>query len=155
MAWWRPVQNSLYDPLMTLMTTPGGQINIKMSSYQYRKSHCGDKTFVRSSYLHHGISYTGKMTSLYWFGPQVSSSMSSMGHTMNFGLVVTKPLLVFSLTIFLTEIMLKKSKRILKYIQIILCLSPQTKLIIAIWLLLCLSLLKWISFNDHYSMIPN
>ena len=37
-----------------------------MSSYQYRKSHCGDKTVVRSSYLHNGISYTGKMTSLYW-----------------------------------------------------------------------------------------
>ena len=37
-----------------------------MSSYQYRKSHCGDKTVVRSSYLHNGISYTGKTTSLYW-----------------------------------------------------------------------------------------
>ena len=39
-----------------------------MSSYQYRKSHCGDKTAVRSSYLHNGISYTGKMSSLYWIG---------------------------------------------------------------------------------------
>ena len=37
-----------------------------MLSYQYRKSHCGDKTILRSSYLHNGISYTGKMTSLYW-----------------------------------------------------------------------------------------
>ena len=37
-----------------------------MSSYQYRKSHCGDKTVVRSSYLHNWISYTGKMASLYW-----------------------------------------------------------------------------------------
>ena len=45
---------------------PGPWFNIKMSSYQYRKSHCGDKTVVRSSYLHNGISYTGKMTSLYW-----------------------------------------------------------------------------------------
>ena len=42
-----------------------------MSSYQYRKSHCGDKTVVRSSYLHNGISYTGKMTSLYSFSPLV------------------------------------------------------------------------------------
>ena len=42
--------------------------NIKMSSYQYRKSHCGDKTVVRSSYLHNGISYTGKI-SFYWIGP--------------------------------------------------------------------------------------
>ena len=41
-----------------------------MSSYQYRKSHCGDKTVVRLSYLHNEISYTGKMTSLYWIGVQ-------------------------------------------------------------------------------------
>ena len=40
--------------------------NIKMSSCRYRKSHCGDKMVVRSSYLHNGISYTGKITSLYW-----------------------------------------------------------------------------------------
>ena len=39
--------------------------NIKMSSYQYMISHCGDKTVIRSSYLHYGISYTGKMSSLY------------------------------------------------------------------------------------------
>ena len=40
--------------------------NIKMPSYQYRKSHCGDEMVVRLSYLHNGVSYTGKMTSLYW-----------------------------------------------------------------------------------------
>ena len=50
----------------------GGHFNIKMSSYQYRKSHCGDKTVVRSSYLHNGISYTGKLTSLYWIRPLAS-----------------------------------------------------------------------------------
>ena len=44
----------------------GPWFNIKMSSYQYRKTHCGDETVVRSSYLHNGFSYTGKMTSLYW-----------------------------------------------------------------------------------------
>ena len=44
----------------------GPWFNIKMSSYQYRKYHCGDKTVVRSSYLHNGISYIGKITSLYW-----------------------------------------------------------------------------------------
>ena len=42
-----------------------------MSSYQYRKSHCGDKTILRPSYLHNGISYTGKMSSLYWIGALV------------------------------------------------------------------------------------
>ena len=46
--------------------TPGTWFNIKMPSYQYRNSHCGDKTVVRSSYLHNGITYTGKMTFLYW-----------------------------------------------------------------------------------------
>ena len=44
----------------------GPRFNIKITSYQYRKSHCGDKTILRPSYLHNGISYTGKMTSLYW-----------------------------------------------------------------------------------------
>ena len=41
----------------------GPWFNMKMSSYQYRKSHCGDKTVVRSFYLYNGISYTGKITS--------------------------------------------------------------------------------------------
>ena len=49
----------------------GSWFNMKMSSYQYRKSHCGDKTVVRSSYLHNGISYTGNMPSLYWINPLV------------------------------------------------------------------------------------
>ena len=65
-----------------------------MVSYQFRKSHCRDKTILRSSYLHNGISYTGyswildtpililrssylhngisytgKMPSLYWISP--------------------------------------------------------------------------------------
>ena len=43
-----------------------------MSSYHYRKSHCGDKTILRPSYLHNGISYTGKTTSLYWIGTLLS-----------------------------------------------------------------------------------
>ena len=46
----------------------GGQFNINMPTYRYRKSHRGDKTIFRPSYLHNGISYTGKMTSLYWIG---------------------------------------------------------------------------------------
>ena len=50
----------------------GPWFNIKMSPYKYRKSHCGDKTVVRSSYLHNGISYSGKMSSLYWISPLVS-----------------------------------------------------------------------------------
>ena len=55
----------------------GPWFNIKMPSYQYRKSHCGDnKMIVRSSYLHNGISYTGKMTSLYWTSPQESLAVT-------------------------------------------------------------------------------
>ena len=49
---------------------PGPRFNIKMPSYQYMKSHCGDKTVVKSSYLHNGISSTGKMTSFYWIRAQ-------------------------------------------------------------------------------------
>ena len=49
----------------------GPQFNIKILSYQYRKSHCGHKTVVRSSYLHNVISYTGKMISLYWIRAQI------------------------------------------------------------------------------------
>ena len=40
----------------------GAWFDIKISSYQYRKSRCGDKTIVRSSYLHSWISYAGKMS---------------------------------------------------------------------------------------------
>ena len=47
----------------------GPCFNINLSSYPYRKSHCGDKMILRPSYLHNGISYTGKMTSLYWISP--------------------------------------------------------------------------------------
>ena len=39
---------------------PGARFNMKTTSYQYRKSHCGDKTVLISSYLLNGISYTGK-----------------------------------------------------------------------------------------------
>ena len=57
-----------------MFLSPGPWFNIKMSSYQYRKPHCGDKTVVRSSYFQNGISYTGKTTSLYWDGPLVLAS---------------------------------------------------------------------------------
>ena len=49
----------------------------KMSSCQDRKSHCGDKTVVRSSYLHNGISFTGKMIYLYWIRPQSRALLSN------------------------------------------------------------------------------
>ena len=58
---------------ISMSATAGPWFNIKMTSYQYRKSHCGDKTIVRSSYLHNEISYTDKMSSLYWTSPQEAS----------------------------------------------------------------------------------
>ena len=54
--------------------SPGARFNIKMTSYQYRKSHCGDKTILPPSYLHNGISYTGKMASLYWIRARIYST---------------------------------------------------------------------------------
>ena len=68
----RNSQNQIFDdgvPIHEVQTGP--RFNIKTSSFQYRKSHCGEKTVVRSSYLHNGISYTGKMSFLYWIGPLV------------------------------------------------------------------------------------
>ena len=59
-----------YGPLASRIQSSGPGFNIKMSSCQYWRSHCGDKTVVRSSYLHNGISYTGKMTSLHWIMDQ-------------------------------------------------------------------------------------
>ena len=66
----------------------GPWFNIKMTSYQYRISHCGDKTILRPSYLHNGISYTGKMTSLYWIGAldqylTVTNVLTNWGQVMH------------------------------------------------------------------------
>ena len=73
--WGEISHNIEYSNAMT-KAEPGHRFNIKMSSYLYRKSHCGDKTVLRSSYLHNGISYIGKTTSLNWIrnlGPTLNS----------------------------------------------------------------------------------
>ena len=57
---------NLESALCVPLSGTGPRFNIKMTSYWYRKSHCGHKTILRPSYLHNGISYTGKTTSLYW-----------------------------------------------------------------------------------------
>ena len=62
-----------YDSMSALVHVIAGwrtglRFNIKMTCYQNRKSHCGDKTILRPSYLHNGISCSAKMTSLYWIG---------------------------------------------------------------------------------------
>ena len=71
---WSAYCNHCYivNGLTPLTARPSGpRFNIKITSYQYRKSLCGDKTILRPSYLHNGISYTGKTTSLYWIGVQL------------------------------------------------------------------------------------
>ena len=47
----------------------GSWFDIKMKCYQYKNSHCGDKTIFRPSYLHNEFSYTSKMTPLFWITP--------------------------------------------------------------------------------------
>ena len=51
----------------TVQVEPGWWFNIKISSYQYRKSQCGDKTILWPSYLHNGISYRW-----HWISTQIS-----------------------------------------------------------------------------------
>ena len=70
--WCQPIGYHVSQPTDSPIATRA-LIQYKMSSYRYRKSHCGDKTVVRSSYLHNGISYTGKMSSLYWIRAQVTT----------------------------------------------------------------------------------
>ena len=61
-----------YRSALSVLNIPGPWFNIKMLSYQYRNSHWGDKMILWPSYIHNGISYTGKMTSLYWFSSLVA-----------------------------------------------------------------------------------
>ena len=78
--WWRRLQpTSSVSPVCWMPFRPGPPFNIKMSSYQYMKSHCGDKTILRPSYLHNRISYTGKTTSLYWIMAQDDSLFYQLG----------------------------------------------------------------------------
>ena len=62
------IMGILWKMVFILKLCPGPRFNINTTSHQYRKSHCGDKTILRLSHLHNGISYTGKTTSLYLIG---------------------------------------------------------------------------------------
>ena len=75
-------------PIFKWVVETSGWFNRKIPSYQYRKSHCGDKTILRPSYLHNGISYTGKMTSLYWIKAQTTCPLlSSLTAILSYGSV--------------------------------------------------------------------
>ena len=64
-------------------TQTGPWFNIKVSSHQYRKSHCGDKPFSIPCHLHNGNSYTGKMTSLYWIRALVKTVSMKSIHSLS------------------------------------------------------------------------
>ena len=57
---WRPI-------ILLIIQRLGHQFNVKTMSYQYRKSHCGDKILQKMVSFPNRISYTGKTSSLYWF----------------------------------------------------------------------------------------
>ena len=80
---WLLITNLSWNNEMCTNMHPGPWFNIKMSSYQYRKFNCGDKMILRPSYLQNGISYTGKMTSLYWIG--ALGARITIFHIVNFG----------------------------------------------------------------------
>ena len=78
-------QNLRFNAMLSKSFT--GLIQYKVSSYQYRKFHCGDKTVARSSYLHNGIFCSGKMASLFWLGPQIASGharLDSIGRVRSY-----------------------------------------------------------------------
>ena len=77
--------------LLEYLCPPGPWFNIKMLSYQYRKTHCGDKTIVSSSYLHNGISFTGQKRSLYWTRAQIMFSIRNVLNDVG-GLIANKQL---------------------------------------------------------------
>ena len=83
MAWRHPGDKPLSEPMIIsllkhICVTRPQWFYIMMLSYPYRKSHCGDKTVIWLSYLHNGISYTGKMTPLYWIKAQAASWVAEM-----------------------------------------------------------------------------
>ena len=74
------LNNDLMEqPTWAIHCDLGGRFNVKMSSYQYKKSQCGDKTILRPSYLHNGICYTGKIISLYWIRALPGGVVTSAG----------------------------------------------------------------------------
>ena len=44
----------------------GVRLDMKITSYKHKKSHCADKTVTRPCYLHNRIFYTSETVSLYW-----------------------------------------------------------------------------------------
>ena len=77
------IKMSQYDYLHDTKE-PGPWFNTKTPSFQYRESHCGDNTVVRSFYPHNWISYTGKNAFLYWINPQMTADIVFKKSMMSF-----------------------------------------------------------------------
>ena len=52
--------------MLNFFISNGGCFSLKMLSYHYKKSYCGDKATLQLPYIHNEISYTSKTASLYW-----------------------------------------------------------------------------------------
>ena len=55
----------------------GSWFSMKMPSYPYMKTHCGDPRILQPCYLHNEISYTGKTASLSWIRAQGINSLGN------------------------------------------------------------------------------
>ena len=76
MAWRRSGNKPLFEPMMVILPThicvtrpqwvkePGGRFNKKISSYQYRKPHCGDKQRVLM-HRHQGLNVRHGLCHIY------------------------------------------------------------------------------------------
>ena len=79
----RPVHIYIYVYIYVSRKTSRGWLNTKVQSYQYKESHCGNKTILRPSYLHNRISYTGKTTYLYWIKALVNSLQTTFSNAFS------------------------------------------------------------------------
>ena len=78
-------QNSYIGKMASLCwNDPLGLIEYKdaILAVLYKKTHCGDKTILRPSYLHNGISFIGKTTSLYWIRALVACLHPPPDHSL-------------------------------------------------------------------------
>ena len=69
--------HNIFVTIFAHICDTGAWFNIKIPSYQYRKSHCGDKMILCPPFLHNRVSHTGKMTFLYWIRALVASLLST------------------------------------------------------------------------------
>ena len=100
-AYFRGLMVPLYQLVCIIRMGEHPWFNINISSYQQRKSHCGDKTVITLSYLHTGISFIGKMVSLYGICPQISIVLKSQYLWTPFDWLTDGPAVISTQTVLL------------------------------------------------------